>query len=193
MTIDPSRVSVILLAAGRSTRFGADKLRQPLAGRPIAHHAAHTLSRIPFAQRIAVVRSADLDLASFGFVTVSVEQGAPISASIARGVAAADEGGCDACLIALADMPIVPERHFRALLGSHVGAVTATISGNLRSVPAVFARTMFPELRGLSGDRGAAGLLAGAATVAAEAAWMRDVDTIEDLEKLRIEAAVGGR
>ena len=32
-------VSAIVLAGGRSTRFGRDKLLEPLAGRPLLHHA----------------------------------------------------------------------------------------------------------------------------------------------------------
>ena len=40
-------VAVVLLAAGRSTRFGArDKLAEPLAGLPLGLHAARMLRDI---------------------------------------------------------------------------------------------------------------------------------------------------
>src|SRR3546814_15509343 len=47
--IEPEAVALILLAAGRSTRFGvADKLAAPLPGSPLAQPQANPLSPIPF-------------------------------------------------------------------------------------------------------------------------------------------------
>lgn len=184
MAIDSSRVSAILLAAGRSERFGGDKLSQPLAGWPLVHHAARTLSQIGFGERIAVVGSTDLDIARFGFRLVESGDNAPMSMSIKRGVTAALESDCDACLIALADMPLVPESHFRTLLDAHGGSITATVCDGVRTVPAVFSRDTFPLLNALTGDRGAVSLLSAASAVPAKAAWMQDVDTREDLDRL---------
>jgi molybdenum cofactor cytidylyltransferase len=191
MAIDCSRVSLILLAAGRSERFGSHKLSQPLAGWPLAHHAAHTLSQISFGERVAVVGPVDLDISRFGFRLVESADNAPMSKSIERGVAAVLESDCDACLIALADMPLVPENHFRALLDAHEGRFTATDYNGVRTVPAVFSRDTFPLLSALTGDRGAVSLLSEAKAVPAEAAWMQDVDTRDDLDRLRTEVRKG--
>src|SRR3546814_1183356 len=67
--IEPEAVALILLAAGRSTRFGvADKLAAPLHGRPLVQHAANTLSPIPFGRHIAVCSSSlPVDFAALGF------------------------------------------------------------------------------------------------------------------------------
>lgn len=188
MGIDSSRVSAIFLAAGRSERFGAHKLSQSLAGRPLVHHAAHTLSQIAFRERIAVVGSIDLDISRFGFRLVESADNALMSMSIKSGVAAASESDCDACLIALADMPFVPETHFRALLDAHDGGSTATFCNGLRTVPAVFSRDMFPLLSALAGDRGAVSLLSMARAVTIDSPLLQDVDTREDLDRLRRES-----
>lgn len=47
------RVSAIVLAGGRSTRFGRDKLAEPLAGRALLDHAIAAVS--PLAQETIVV------------------------------------------------------------------------------------------------------------------------------------------
>ncbi len=182
MAIESMRVSLILLAAGRSERFRGNKLLHPVAGRPLAHHAASTLSTISFAERIAVVGATDPDFAPFGFRSVQAPGNAPISASIRKGVAEARANGCEACLIALADMPFVPASHFIALLDAHIADVTASASNGVKSVPAIFSRAMFSALETLEGDRGARHLLATAASVDADPMWLSDIDTRADLD-----------
>lgn len=48
MTTSPSGRSVtgIVLAGGRATRFGRDKLREPYRGAPLMHHAVVALSQV---------------------------------------------------------------------------------------------------------------------------------------------------
>lgn len=181
MAIESTRVTAILLAAGRSSRFGENKLLQPLAGEPLAHHSAKALAAMPFARRIAVVGEIPLKVERFGFVPVKAPAGAPLSISIATGVAAAEEIDCDACLIALADMPLIPTAHFRTLLTAHRGDATATAALGRNMVPALFARKLFYNLRHLAGDRGAFHLLLEANTVDADPDWIADIDTPDQL------------
>ena len=47
------RVSVVILAGGRSSRFGRDKLAEPIDGRPLLEHAIDAVR--PIAGRILVV------------------------------------------------------------------------------------------------------------------------------------------
>jgi molybdenum cofactor cytidylyltransferase len=69
------------------------------------------------------------------------------------------------------------------------GALLAApnVDGELRGAPALFGRTLWPELYAVTGDKGGRGvLLAHAAQVQridAPAAWLRDLDTPEDLER----------
>lgn len=52
--------SGIVLAGGRSHRFGRDKLAEPLDGRPLLHHAVMTLAGV--CREVIVVAAADGDL-----------------------------------------------------------------------------------------------------------------------------------
>lgn len=184
MSIENSRVAVILLAAGRSARFGTEKLLHPLRDVPLAEHAARTLSAIPFGYRFVVLGRTQIDLSTYGFKPVQTDPDGPISNSLASGVSAASATGCAACLVALADMPNVPEQHFRALMIAHRGRITATESGGRKTVPALFQRTEFKRLSALQGDVGARQLLETAQSVPAAAHWMTDVDTPDDLRTL---------
>jgi molybdenum cofactor cytidylyltransferase len=97
----------------------------------------------------------------------------------------ADAIDCDACLIALADMPLIPESHFRALLHAYKSDVVATQAGERIMVPALFGRPQFPQLCALSGDRGASSMLRHATLVSIHPAVVCDVDVPFDIEKLQ--------
>ncbi len=49
------RASAVILAGGRSSRFGRDKLAEPVDGRPLLEHAIDAVR--PFARQIVVVRA----------------------------------------------------------------------------------------------------------------------------------------
>jgi molybdopterin-guanine dinucleotide biosynthesis protein A len=54
-------VSAIVLAGGRSARFGRDKLAAPIDGRPLLHHAAEAVAAV--ATDVIVVAPPGVDLA----------------------------------------------------------------------------------------------------------------------------------
>ncbi len=181
MAIESKRVVAILLAAGHSQRFGRDKLAEPFQGMPLAYHAARALASVDFATHIAVVGPTGVDFVQFGFDIVRPPQGALMSTSIAAGVRLAADAECDACLIALADMPWVPAEHFRALMHAHQGEITATSVAPLKMVPALFGRALFPALCRLRGDNGASGLLGTADAVSMSSSSAFDIDVPSDL------------
>lgn len=51
------RVTAIVLAGGRSSRFGRDKLMEPIDGRPLLHHAIEAVR--PLASEVVVVAAPD--------------------------------------------------------------------------------------------------------------------------------------
>jgi len=176
------RCAAILLAAGLSRRFGpADKLLSDRGGRPLVDHAGETLASLPLARHVAVIRSGAPALRAIlearGFAIVENDRPeAGMAHSLALGIAAA--GDADAALIALGDMPQVPAVHFAALCARVEGPhpVAASLGLDRVTVPAAFAAARFEALRALTGDHGAQGLLAGAATVAIDPALLADVD-----------------
>jgi len=155
----------ILLAAGYSTRFGSNKLLQPLpagssdAGVPIALAAArHLLKVLP--DSIAVVRPRAQKLGRLlrdaGCNTVVCKNAAEgMGTSLAAGVRAAADA--DGWVIALADMPFVqPATIAMIVRAMEQGAeIAAPAIGGKRGHPVGFARAFFEALSSLRGDAGA--------------------------------------
>lgn len=187
--IPPEQTVLILLAAGRSQRFGdADKLTQDLLGKPLAFHVVTTLESVPFLDRIVVKSHTDLDFEARGYRVIHNHQPEiGMSSSVKLGVASAQALGAEAVLIALADMPCVTAAHVLRLLAAADGAdtVVASSDGVKPCPPAVFGANHFAALLELEGDEGARKLIAGGKHVIAPARELLDVDRPEDLERLR--------
>lgn len=155
----------ILLAAGQSRRFGKNKLLQPLRdGTPLAVAAGRHLSAV-LPQTIAVVDSAQseagrlLEGEGLGIV-VNPRAAEGVGTSIACGVAASQDAR--GWVIALADMPYVPETVIQQLvLRLHRGAeIVAPVFGSRRGHPVAFSRKHGQALMRLEADQGARSILA---------------------------------
>lgn len=178
---DNHRVTaLILLAAGRGSRFGGGKLGAHLSGKPLARHAADRLARLPFSRFIAICSKTTPELPGFERVVLDPVDG-PMSRSIAAGIAALRAE--TSVLVALADMPLVPSSHFDALLVAFDGNLVASCVRTVPMVPAVFGARHFAALQQLTGDRGAGGLLQDAPTVALDPDLALDIDTLDDLKR----------
>ncbi len=154
----------ILLAAGRSRRFGGDKLLHPLPdGTPMVLASASAL-RAVLPRIVAVVRADNPALtallAAHRIETVVAAQAdAGMGASLAAGVAAtADASGW---VIALGDMPFIqPHTVARVVNELQRGAPLAAPSyQGRRGHPVGFSAKYRDPLLELSGDEGARALL----------------------------------
>ncbi len=174
-------IALVLLGAGRASRFGGGKLAARLGGMTVTARAALAYESGPFTSRILVSAPATPVLPGYRRILLD-PAGAPMSRSIALGVAAAEAAGCDAVLLALADMPLVPPAHVAALLACFDGDRAAT-HGPQPMPPALFGSRHFPALRALDGDRGAGWLLSGAPGVLLDADHALDIDSAEDLAR----------
>jgi molybdenum cofactor cytidylyltransferase len=154
----------ILLAAGRSTRFGADKLLHPLAdGTPLALAAARTLAAA-LPGGLAVVNGDSAELAHLleaaGLaVSVCPHAHEGMGASLAWGVARTR--AADGWLIALADMPFIVPSTVRAVAAAvrEPLSIAAPICGGRRGHPVAFGRGHGAALASLTGDTGARAVL----------------------------------
>ena len=187
--IEPERVALVLLAAGRSRRFNdGDKLVEQFLDKPLAFHVVTALERIPFLARIAVVSDTALDFAALGYQGVdNPDPSLGQARSLCHGVSAAQEAGADAVLVALADMPRVTAAHVYRMFDACDGpdAVVASSDGKQPMPPALFGRDRFDALLALEGDEGGRALIQGGKHVITTPAELVDVDTQQDLAELR--------
>lgn len=187
--IAAERTLLVLLAAGRSVRFGdIDKLEQPFLGRALALHVVTALEGVPFLARVAVTSGTSLDFAEHGYRVIdnpAPESG--LSGSVRLGVTAAREIGAAAVVFALADMPRVTAAHILRLLDAAKdgNAVVGSSDGERPSPPALFGAGRFAELERGEGDQGGRDLIRAGFHVVTSPGELIDIDTPEDLERLR--------
>ena len=187
-----SGLAVLLLAAGRSRRFGAaDKLTALLDGRAVVEWVVVAQAGLE-ARRVAVVgpdSAAAERLAAAGFaLVVNPDLVAGQGRSLALGAEAVSVTGADRVLVLLADMPRVTPTLLERLLAA--GDHAAAFDGAHVGPPAVFPRRCFAALTTVEGDRGASGLLDGAARVAAAPSELVDVDTPAALHALSTSSGI---
>ena len=184
-------ITGVLLAAGFSTRFGANKLLTRIDQLPLIAHSAAALA--PCDRVIAVVRFGDAALQSelhrLGIDCVfNAEPGRGMGYSIACAVkATARSGGW--CILP-ADMPCVrPSTAARVTDALRTGAaLAAPACQGHRGHPVAFAAAFFDELSTLDGDTGARTIIernrARLALIATDdAGVLLDIDTAKDLTK----------
>jgi molybdenum cofactor cytidylyltransferase len=184
-------ITLVILAAGRASRFGGRKLETIIDGVMIGTMTAVRIAGLDFKARFVVADPAHCALieafATLGFSAVANDrQDAGLSRSVSLAAQAAQESDADALLICLADMPNVPFAHITAMVRAF-GVSPCVIASAVKGIampPALFPRPHFPRLAALSGGEGAKALLAGAMLIEADAWSMADVDTPEDLKAI---------
>ena len=196
-------IAGLLLAAGRSTRFGGDKLLAPLRGRPVIRWTAEALECAVDMTCVVVPTDAPeltevlagLDVA----IVENAERDQGLSSSIAVGVATLPTD-VEAVVIALADQPLLTPAVVRAVGAAWRAGATEVLAvvpryRDGRGHPVLFARPSFASLLTLRGDRGARDLLDSMGSrllvVNVDDLMPHDVDTPDMLSN--VEASVAER
>ena len=188
-----STVPIIILAAGASTRMGVPKQLLRRHGRTLLGHAVEAaLGSTCRPVIVALGANAEKIQPEIEGLSVQIVQNTHwaegLSSSIRAGIAAI-AGAPDppeAVVLAVCDQPLVGSQDIEALVTAFRSTkrpiIASQYAGTL-GVPALFARSVFPELLGLAGDRGAKQVIQRNAT----AVWpvpcphgAIDVDTLED-------------
>ncbi len=159
-----AQLHALLLAAGRGSRFGADKLSHPLAdGLAIAVHAARNL-RAAGLPVTAVVRPGDGPLAALleaagCAVTPCADADCGMGHSLAHGVRATAEAA--GWVVALGDMPSIRPATIAGVADAlKQGAdIAAPAFHGERGHPVGFSARYRGELSRLAGDAGARAVL----------------------------------
>jgi len=157
------KLGVVLLAAGRSERFGSNKLLADFCGKPMICRALEAMHAVSCEQSCVVTGCSEIaDLArAYGCGVIwndSPQLGQ--SHSICLGVSAMAD--MDAVLLLAGDQPRLTGESLVRMISSFRASDKGmaclrdeTHMGN----PAVFSKAYFSALTALSGDRGAKGIL----------------------------------
>ncbi len=186
MPIAPEKVGLLLLAAGRSERFGeTSKLGAPLGDLPLGLHICRTIGHFPFFSRVAITSPGTPDYSVEGFTQIETDR--PMAGqgySLAFGIRALTQLSIDACFILLADMPFVTANHIGAVMNAFEGDVVGSALAGRPMPPALIGRQHFSALAQLEADFGARKLIANGKLIEGNAQCLADVDTPEDLSRL---------
>ena len=154
----------LILAAGKSSRFGRPKQLADLDGRPLLEHSIRAMTASPVGRMVvvlgagaeAVIARVDLHGAE-PIVCERWEEGQ--SASLACGLAELTE--CEAVVVTLGDLPHLSTNAIRRVIaarGEGAEAVRATYAG-APGHPVLLERELVERLRDVTGDHGARNLL----------------------------------
>lgn len=160
-------IACVVTAAGRSARFGEDKLCHAVNGLPMLAHILTAAKAVPFGKRLVVAPSADgavADLAAaYGFdvaVNDRAELGMSESVRVGTSAVCAD---ADAILFAVGDQPFVTAGTLVSMLRlwrEDSSRIVALGHAGRRGNPVIFPRDLFTELQRLTGDVGGASVIA---------------------------------
>jgi len=191
-------IGAIILAAGRSTRMGSNKLLEDLNGKPLVRHVAEAALASKVHPVIVVTGhqhegvSAALEGLNLTFIH-NADFADGLSTSLKTGVAALTTE-VTAVIVLLGDMPLIPSAAINQLITAFEAspqkiAAVPVYEGEWGN-PVLLSRTLFEEVSTLQGDAGARRLLNGRAgdvlevPIASDAVLI-DLDTPEALAKAR--------
>jgi molybdenum cofactor cytidylyltransferase len=191
------RIAALILAAGKSSRMGANKMLADFHGQPMVRASVERMKASAVDEVIVIIghQRAEVEAALKGLqvrVVHNPDYADGLSTSLRVGVAAAQN--FDAVLVCLADMPAINPDTIDSLIAAfnpteHRSIVVPVANGEWGN-PVLWGAEHFDRLTSLSGDKGARALIAELKSEATEVnttdeGILRDADTPEALERLR--------
>jgi molybdenum cofactor cytidylyltransferase len=185
------RTAGLVLAAGRATRFGSDKLSATLDGRPLLQHVIDAAAAAPLTPLIVIVGDVERRLDWRGARPVrNPDPRRGLSSSLRLGL---DELVTDAAVgrvvVLLGDQPRVSVAVIERLLSSAADrpVIVPRYANGAPGNPVVLERAVWPLAAAISGDRGMSQLFAARPDLVAFVDMPGsnpDVDTPADLAAL---------
>lgn len=189
------RIAALVLAAGRSSRMGAaNKLLEPVQGRPMLLRVLDAVERSK-ARPIVVVTGHEAERVSalLGGRNLTVAHNPAyadgLAGSLRTGLRALPDS-IDGVVVCLADMPRIEARHIERLIAAfnpvEGRAVCVPTHAGRRGNPVLWASRFLEEMQALQGDSGAKRLIDEHEDLVAEVAMdddgvLVDVDTPPEL------------
>ena len=184
-------IGCAILAAGAARRFGGLKLLADVGGVSLLTRVVEVASRSR-CDHVAVVLGSDGGALSARLDEHPIERlenerwDEGMSSSIHIAVNWARHRDLKALVLMVADQPRLDAGHLDALVAASRGGaqLAASYYAGVLGVPAVFPRSVFPELRALRGDAGARAILRRPDAHVVPVSWpagVFDVDRREDV------------
>ncbi len=188
-----SETCIVILGAGSSKRFGSNKLQSRLARRQILDYSVASSLKSGIGDVYLVYSDAAIIPSAFKNSIIPIYNDKPdlgISASISIAVREISSHH-NACLITLADQPLIPSSHFRNLIDRSRATgkgIVATRCGDRIGNPTLFGKRYFADLQVLQGDKGARQLILDNTADLEyvdmkDCRYLMDIDTAEDFKK----------
>lgn len=184
-------VVALVLAAGRGTRFGADKRLATLAdGRSMLAHSVARARAVFDDVRVVLregERGEDFGLPAGCRVIVSPDAALGLGHSLVAGGRSLGDSHAQAVAILLGDMPWIELATLRRLAeASSVSRIVLPRHAGQQGHPVIFGRDFWPALGQLTGDEGARAVVRAQRDCCVEvevedAGVLRDVDTLQGL------------
>jgi molybdenum cofactor cytidylyltransferase len=161
-------IAGVVLAAGTSRRFGSQKLLAPVDGVPLVRRSVEKLLEASLDEVVVVIGS---DAAAVGAALAGLGVRTTTNAAYASGMSSSLRVGVealrpttDAALVALADQlgvgPAIVDRLIERYRADRSPIVAPLYRGGVRGTPVLFDRSVFDELRAVSGDEGGRSVVA---------------------------------
>ncbi len=195
MSTPPTPVAGIVLGAGMSTRFGANKLLAPLNGKPLIRNVVDAALASSLARLFVVLgHQADAVGAALGGeveIVVNPDYADGQSTTVRAGLAAASREFA-AVMFLMGDQPLLDAQIIDALIQAFQASgkdICYPSHQGRRRNPVIFSQHFFPSILALTGDTGARALIdahpeAARVVEYSNAAPFRDVDREADLQAL---------
>ena len=157
------RIAALILAAGRSTRMGANKLLEILHEKPLVRHVADA-ARASHASPLIIVTGHERERLAASLSGIDAifihnpDYAEGLSTSLRAGLAALPQE-CDGAVILLGDMPLVTPEIINALIAAaprNAAKLAAVpVANGEWGNPVLLMRDAFADVSTLEGDAGA--------------------------------------
>jgi molybdenum cofactor cytidylyltransferase len=191
-------IAGVFLAAGRSERFGSDKLLHEIHGRPLVYYSLRSCveSSLPLVSVVietgnhqlrSVIEQSFPNSEKLNFLENDSPQSGMMS-SLKLGIRAS--GDCDGVMVCLADMPRITSGIINKLLEEFVeDNIVVPVCGGFIHHPRIIPKSVFPDFLGLRDDDKGTKVLADYPDViirvpVGEMFNYSDVDTASDLDAI---------
>ena len=160
--MNADRISVVILAAGQSTRFGSQKMKHVLSnGKTILRSCVEQYKKVFSQVTVVIANDAQLNkkLTELGVDVVTVNQPElGMSYSLIAGIKSRSKAG--PWLIALGDMPYVKTQTLsRLAVKATANNIVAPVCGDRCGNPVIWGESFRSQLLSLQGDVGAKQLI----------------------------------